>query len=69
MAFFSRDPVALMVGSSSMGDGSMLSHELCKSVWGTVSTGDLAGIQVKDGFVAQKALLVAVKSRETGHLK
>lgn len=30
----------------------MLSYELCKGVWGTVSIVDVAGIQVKDGLVA-----------------
>jgi hypothetical protein len=58
-----------MVSSASMRDDSMVSRELCKSVWGTVSIVDLAGIQVKDGFVAQEVLLVPLKGRETGHFK
>lgn len=57
--------MALTVGSASMGDGSMVSQELYDSVWGTVSAVDLAGFQVKDGFVAQEALLVALNGRDT----
>lgn len=40
--------MALMVGNASVGDGGMLSSEL----WGTVSTGDVAGTEVKGGSVA-----------------
>lgn len=43
--------MAFMVGYASVGNG-MLSYELCKGVWGTVSIVDVAGIQVKDGLVA-----------------
>lgn len=45
------------------GDDGMLSCELCKGVWGTASIVDVAGIQVKDGLVAQETLLVALRGR------
>lgn len=35
--------MALTVGSASMGDGNVVSQELYDSVWGAVSTVDLAG--------------------------
>lgn len=54
--------MAFMVGYASGGDG-MLSYELCKGVWGTASIVDVAGIQVKDGLVAQETLLVTLRGR------
>lgn len=64
MAFsLTPDPVALMVGNASVGDGDMLSCEPCKRFWGTAGIVDVAGIQVKDGLVAQETLLVALRGR------